>query len=80
MNKPAAISGLIASARLMAARLRHGRPWVLAGRVLGAFALAEVTLHSGAGPAPEAAALTGIMTWLALTAAATSPRHQAGNP
>jgi hypothetical protein len=68
MNKPAAIPGQPRTARLMLARLRHGRPSVLAARILGAFALAEITLHSGAGPAPEAGALTGIATWLVFTA------------
>ena len=68
MNKPAAMSGLTAPARLIAARLRNGRPAVLATRILAASALAGITLHSGAGPAPQVGALAGIITWLALTA------------
>lgn len=54
--------------RERAARLRHGRPGVLAARLAGAGILAEITLHSGAGPAPAAGTLTGIVTWLVLTA------------
>jgi hypothetical protein len=63
-----AVPALIRPARLMPARLRHGRPAVLAARILAAFALAGITLHSGAGPAPVTGTLTGIVTWLALTA------------
>ncbi len=64
-----AVPALIRPIRLMSARLRHGRPAVLAARILGAFvALAGITLHSGAGPAPVTGTLTGIVTWLALTA------------
>ena len=64
MNIPA-IPG---PARQVPARLRHGRPIRLAARVLGGLALAGITLHAGAGPAPAAGALTGIVTWLAVTA------------
>ena len=66
MNTPA-IPAITGSVRLLAARMRHGRPRVLAARLLAAFAMAEITLHSGAGPAPAAGVLTGIATWLALT-------------
>ena len=62
-----AIPGLPRPARLLAARLRHGRPLVLAARLATAFVLATITLHARAGPAPEAGALAGIATWLALT-------------
>jgi hypothetical protein len=64
MNKPATIP---ASVRLLAARVRYGRPRVLTGRVLTSLLLAGIVLHSGAGPAPVAGVLTGIVTWLALT-------------
>lgn len=53
--------------RLQAARLRHGRPLVLAARLATTFVLAAITLHTRAGPPPEAGALAGIATWLALT-------------
>jgi hypothetical protein len=66
MNTPA-ISRLTAPIWLLAARLQHGRPLGLAARILGAAALAQITLHSGAGPAPEGGVLAGILTWLALT-------------
>ena len=68
MNKRLDLSGLAASARLLLARLRHGRPLVLAARILAGLALAGITLHADAGPAPEAGVLAGIITWLALTA------------
>lgn len=64
MNNPA-IPGRV---RMMLARLRRGRPGVLAARVLAGLVLAGITLHSGAGPAPTAGALAGIATWLAVTA------------
>jgi hypothetical protein len=50
--------------RLGAARLRHGRPLVLAGRLLAGLVLAEIALHSGAGLAAIAASLAGILTWV----------------
>jgi hypothetical protein len=62
------VPALIRAARLMPARLRHGRPAVLATRTLAAFALAGITLHSGAGPAPVTGTLTGIVTWSTPTA------------
>lgn len=58
----------MASARLMPARIRHGRPGVLAARVLSAVILAVVAARSGAGPAPAAGVITGVGCWLALTA------------
>jgi hypothetical protein len=48
--------------------MRHGRPVRLAGRVLAALLLAVIVLHSGAGPGPIAGTLTGIVTWLVLSA------------
>jgi hypothetical protein len=67
MNKPA-ITTLTGPARPVLARLRHGRPLVLAARILAAFALAEITLHTGAGLPAVAGTMAGIVTWLALTA------------
>lgn len=68
MNPRLAIPTVIRAARSLHARLRNGRPGVLAARLAGAVVLAEITLHSGAGAAPAAGALTGIVTWLVLTA------------
>jgi len=65
MNK-SLVPGPAGPARLVLTRLRHGRPLVLAGRLLGGFALAQITLHAGAGPAPAAGVLAGIITWLAI--------------
>jgi hypothetical protein len=56
-----------AQVRLAAARIRHGRPLIMALRILAAALLAAAALHSGTGPAHIAPALTGIATWLALT-------------
>jgi hypothetical protein len=58
---------ITSTVRLGAARLRHGRPLVLAGRLLAGLALAEIALHSGAGLAAITASLAGIVTWLAFT-------------
>ena len=67
MSKRPGFSGLAAPARLLLARLRHGRPLVLAARILAGSALAGITLHTSAGPAPRAGVLAGIAIWLALT-------------
>jgi hypothetical protein len=53
---------------LLPARVRRGRPARLAARVLVAAAAALLVLHSGAGIPPAAGLLTGIVTWLFLTA------------
>ena len=53
--------------RLAAGRLRHGRPAVLAARLLAGLVLAEFALHSGAGLAAIAGTLAGIVTWLAFS-------------
>jgi hypothetical protein len=53
--------------RLAASRLRHGRPAVLAARLLAGLVLAEFALHSGAGLAAIAGSLAGIATWLTFT-------------
>jgi hypothetical protein len=55
-------------AALLPARLRHGRPARLALRVLAAALAALLVLHIRAGTRPTAALLTGIATWLILTA------------
>jgi hypothetical protein len=53
---------------LLAARLRHGRPWRLLARVLAAALLALAAVRSGAGAPATAATVTGLAIWLALTA------------
>jgi hypothetical protein len=58
------------AAALLPARIRHGRPARLAARILIAAAAAVLVLHSGAGAPPVAGLLTGIATWLVLTARA----------
>lgn len=59
---------VLAALASVPARVRHGRPLILAARLLAAAALAVTDLHSGAGPAPAAAVLAGIGIWAALTA------------
>ena len=67
---PAVAARLMAWLRLFAARIRHGRPAVLALRIAAAAVLTAITAGSGAGTAPEAGTVTGIVIWLALTARA----------
>jgi hypothetical protein len=64
---PAKIRSLTQAARLVPARLRHGRPWRLAARTGGGFMLAEIAFHSGAGPAAITGTMAGITIWLAFT-------------
>jgi hypothetical protein len=56
------------AALLAPARIRHGRPSRLAVRIAAAAVLAFAVLHSGAGTPPIAGLLTGIGTWLVLSA------------
>jgi len=58
----------IRAARPALARIRHGRPARLALRLTAGLILASLTTHAGAGPAPAAGVITGLVTWLALTA------------
>jgi DnaJ domain len=53
---------------LVPARVRHGRPARLVLRIVAAVVAALLTWHSGAGTPAVAALLTGIATWLLLTA------------
>jgi hypothetical protein len=55
---------------LLPARIGHGRPGRLTLRATGAVVAALLAWHSGAGTPPITALLTGIGTWLALTARA----------
>jgi hypothetical protein len=65
---PDTASRILRTLRLAPARIRHGRPLTLAGRILAAALAAIVVLHSGTGTGPVAGTLTGILIWLALTA------------
>jgi hypothetical protein len=55
-------------ALLLPARIRRGRPRRLALRLAAAAMAALLVWHSGAGTPPIAALLSGITTWLILTA------------
>jgi hypothetical protein len=69
-NPRTAVPALIRSARLVPARLRHGRPGRFAARIAGGLMLAEIAFHSGAGPAAITGTLAGAITWLAFAARA----------
>jgi hypothetical protein len=56
------------TALLIPARIRHGQPARLTLRIAAAVILAFLVLHSGTGTPPLAGLLTGIGTWLVLTA------------
>jgi hypothetical protein len=64
------VPALIQAARLVPARLRHGRPRRLAARIGGGFLMAEVAFHSGAGPAAITGTMAGNLIWLAFAARA----------
>jgi hypothetical protein len=68
MNPRTAVPAVLRAARLLPARIRHGRPGILIARLAGALVMAETILHSGASPPATAGTLAGIMTWLATTA------------
>jgi hypothetical protein len=53
---------------LVPARIRHGRPGRLALRIVAAAGAGLLVWHCGAGTPAVAALLTGIATWLVLTA------------
>jgi hypothetical protein len=57
-------------ARSLPARIRHGRPRVLAARIVGAAGTGAAVWFSGAGTPAVAGVLAGIVTWLCLTARA----------
>jgi hypothetical protein len=52
---------------LVPARIRHGRPWRLAVRVLAAAVLGVAAARSGAGGPAAAGMVAGLAIWLALT-------------
>ena len=53
---------------LVPARIRRGRPLRLLLRIAAAAVLALIVVHSGAGTPAVAGLITGIVTWLVLTA------------
>ncbi len=53
---------------LVPARIRHGRPWHLALRLLAAAVLAVIAARSGAGGPAAAGVITGLAMWAGLTA------------
>ena len=53
---------------LVPARIQHGKPGRLTLRIVAAAVAALLAWHSGAGTPPIAGLLTGIATWLILTA------------
>jgi hypothetical protein len=55
---------------LVPARVRHGRPARLALRIAAAVVLAVVVTRTGAGTPAIAGLITGLATWLVLTARA----------
>jgi len=58
---------LLRSVGLVPARVRHGRPLRLVGRVLAAVLLGVIAARSGAGGPAEAGTVAGLGVWLALT-------------
>ena len=52
---------------LAPARIRHGRPLRLSGRILAAALLALIAAESGAGGPAAAGVAAGLMVWVALT-------------
>ena len=73
-------SAAVRAVRLVPARIRHGKPGRLTLRTAAALALAEAAVRSGAGPAPIAGMLTGIITWHLLTARADLAPPLDGTP
>src|SRR5262249_30649085 len=53
---------------LAPARIRHGRPWRLALRIVAAVLLAVVAVRAGAGGPAATAVVAGLGIWLMLTA------------
>jgi hypothetical protein len=58
---------LLRSVALLPARVRHGRPLRLLGRVLAAVLLGVVAVRSGAGSPAAAGVVTGLGLWLVFT-------------
>jgi hypothetical protein len=58
----------VRAALLVPARVRHGRPWHLAARVLAALVLPVVAARSGAGGPATAGMTAGLVVWAGLTA------------
>jgi hypothetical protein len=60
--------GLLRSAALLPARIRHGRPARLLARAVAAAALSVLVLHAIPGQASGPAVVTGLITWFVLSA------------
>jgi hypothetical protein len=60
-------AGLIRSAALVPARIRHGRPLRLLARAIVAAALPVLVLHAIPGQASGPAVVAGLITWFVLT-------------
>jgi hypothetical protein len=77
LSRPAAT---VRALRLVPVRVRNGRPGRLALRTASALVLAEAAVRSGAGPAPSAGMLAGVITWNLLAARADLAPSPDGTP
>ena len=59
---------LLRAARLVPARIRHGRPWHLLARALAAAVLSLLVVHLLPGQPSGPAIVTGLAIWFVLTA------------
>ena len=58
---------LLCAARLVPARIRHGRPWHLVARALAAAVLSLLVVHLLPGQPSGPAIVTGLVTWFGFT-------------
>jgi hypothetical protein len=61
------VARTMAALALLPARVRHGRPLRLLGRVAAAVLLALVTVHADAGGPAETGVVAGLVVWCLLT-------------
>ena len=61
-------AGIVRAARLVPARIRHGRPWHLLARALAAAVLSLLVVHLLPGQPSGPAIVTGLVIWFVLTA------------
>ena len=59
---------LLRAARLVPARIRHGRPWHLLARALAAAVLSLLVVHLLPGQPSGPAIVTGLVIWFVFTA------------
>ena len=59
---------LLRAARLIPARIRHGRPWHLLARALAAAVLSLLVVHLLPGQSSGPAIVTGLAIWFGFTA------------